>query len=45
MPDVQQALVAAGFEVIQGKPEDFSAMIQSENLRWKKVVELNTNPK
>ena len=45
MPDVQQSLVAAGFEVIKGKPEDFAAMIQSENLRWKNVVELNTKPK
>jgi tripartite-type tricarboxylate transporter receptor subunit TctC len=45
MPDVQKSLLAAGFEVIKGKPEDFAAMIQSENLRWKRVVELNTKPK
>jgi len=45
MPDVQQSLVASGFEVIKGKPEDFAAMIQTENLRWKKVVELNSKPK
>lgn len=45
MPDVQQSLVAAGFEVIKGKPEDFAAMIQAENQRWKKVVELNSKPR
>jgi tripartite-type tricarboxylate transporter receptor subunit TctC len=45
MPDVQQSLVSAGFEVIKGQPEDFAAMIQTENQRWKKVVELNTKPK
>ena len=45
MPDVQQSLVAAGFEVIKGAPEDFATMIKNENQRWKKVVELNTKPK
>ncbi len=45
MPDVQRSLVAAGFEVIHGTPEDFTAMIQRENQRWKTVVELNTKPK
>jgi len=45
MPDVKQSLVAAGFEVIKGKPEDFTAMIKSENQRWKQVVELNSKSK
>jgi tripartite-type tricarboxylate transporter receptor subunit TctC len=45
MPDVKQSLIAAGFEVIKGMPEDFATMIKSENLRWKKVVESNTKSK
>ncbi len=45
MPDVQQSLIAAGFEVVKGTPEYFSAMIKSENMRWKNVVERNTSAK
>ena len=45
MPDVQQSLVSAGFEVIKGRPEDFAAMINNENVRWKNVVQLNSKSK
>jgi len=45
MPDVQQSLVSAGFEVLKGRPEDFAAMIKNENVRWKNVVQLNSKSK
>lgn len=38
MPEVRQSLVAAGFEVTHGTPEDFAKMIRSDYERWGSVV-------
>lgn len=41
MPEVQKSLIAAGFEVVKGTPEDFASMIRRENQRWGQVVRQN----
>ncbi|MDB5927354.1 MAG: Tricarboxylate transport protein TctC, partial [Betaproteobacteria bacterium] len=38
MPDVQEKLVAQGFEVGGGTPEQFDKFLNSEIDRWGKVV-------
>lgn len=34
LPDVQQHLIAAGFEVLTGTPAEFTAMIERDYKRW-----------
>ena len=38
MPDVQQKLSAAGFDLIGGTPEDFGALIKAESEKWAPVI-------
>jgi len=38
MPDVQQKLSAAGFELVGGTPEQFGAMIKAEQEKWAPVI-------
>lgn len=37
-PEVQQALAASGIDVILNSPDEFTAMLQAETVRWGKVV-------
>lgn len=37
-PEVQQALAASGIDVILNSPDEFTAMLQTETVRWGKVV-------
>ena len=37
-PDVRDRVLVAGFEVIASSPEEFSAFIKAEVLKWAKVV-------
>lgn len=39
MPDVQQNLIAAGFEILTGTPAEFAAMIERDYKRWGKVAQ------
>jgi len=38
MPDVQQKLSAAGFELVGGTPEQFGAMIRAEQEKWAPII-------
>ena len=38
MPDVQQSLIASGFEVTQGTPEAFAEIIRKDYALWGRVV-------
>ena len=38
-PDVRERLVAIGFDVVAGSPEEFGAFMKAEVERWTKVVE------
>ena len=38
-PDVRERLVAIGFDVVAGSPEEFGAFMKAEVDRWTKVVE------
>ena len=38
MPDVQQKMSAAGFDLIGGTPEDFGALIKAESDKWAPVI-------
>lgn len=38
LPDVQQSLMAAGFDVTHGTPEEFAAMIRKDYALWGNVV-------
>ena len=39
MPDVQQNLIAAGFEILTGTPAEFTAMIERDYQRWGAVAQ------
>jgi len=39
MPDVQQNLIAAGFEILTGTPAEFAAMIERDYKRWGEVAQ------
>lgn len=39
MPDVQQNLIAAGFEILTGTPAEFAAMIERDYQRWGAVAQ------
>ena len=39
MPDVQQNLIAAGFEILTGTPAEFGAMIERDYKRWGEVAQ------
>ena len=45
MPDVQESLIAAGFDVIKGTPKDFAEIIRRDYARWGEVVQLNGKTK
>ncbi|MFO1415573.1 MAG: tripartite tricarboxylate transporter substrate binding protein [Burkholderiales bacterium] len=38
MPDVQQKLTGAGFEIVGGTPEQFGAMIRAEQEKWAPII-------
>ncbi|MFO1398981.1 MAG: tripartite tricarboxylate transporter substrate binding protein [Burkholderiales bacterium] len=38
MPDVQQKLSAAGFELVGGTPEQFGALIRAEQEKWAPII-------
>jgi len=38
LPDVVEKMRAAGFELVGGSPEDFSALLARENAQWAPVV-------
>ena len=40
LPEVRQALVSQGFEVVGGTPEEFSAFIRAETEKWTRIVKL-----
>jgi tripartite-type tricarboxylate transporter receptor subunit TctC len=37
-PDVKEKFAGLGMEVVANRPEDFSAYIKSENVKWTKVI-------
>jgi tripartite-type tricarboxylate transporter receptor subunit TctC len=39
MPEVQQHLIAAGFEVLTGTPAEFAAMIERDYKRWGELAQ------
>jgi tripartite-type tricarboxylate transporter receptor subunit TctC len=39
LPDVKQKFAAQGAEVVGGTPHDMDAFVQSERVRWKKVID------
>ena len=38
MPELRQKLIDAGIDPLQSSPEDASAYIRSETLKWAKVI-------
>ena len=40
-PDVREHLAAAGVTPAGGTPQELAAMIQSESVKWKKVIEIS----
>ncbi|MGQ0653988.1 MAG: Bug family tripartite tricarboxylate transporter substrate binding protein [Betaproteobacteria bacterium] len=40
LPEVRQALVSQGFEVVGGTPEEFAAFIRAETEKWTRIVKL-----
>jgi len=40
LPEVRQALVNQGFEVVGGTPEEFAAFIRAETEKWTRIVRL-----
>jgi len=39
LPDVKEKFAAQGAEVVGGTPHDMDAFVQSERVRWKKVID------
>jgi len=37
-PEIQARISAMGGEVLTGPPADFTAMIQAESTKWKRVI-------
>ncbi len=40
-PEVKQNLLAQGFEISSGSPDDFATFIQSERVKWARVVKFS----
>ena len=40
LPEVRQALVSQGFEVVGGTPDEFAAFIRAETDKWSRIVKL-----
>ena len=40
LPEVRQALVSQGFEVVGGTPDEFAAFIRAETDKWSRIVRL-----
>lgn len=40
LPEVRQALVSQGFEVVGGTPDEFAAFIRAETEKWTRIVKL-----